>query len=77
MRKATIIHSRQKGASNKLGLIGAIIKFSKLANERFGIEILTFDELNKMDVDNLKNLYTALRVQLKIPRKIKTIYWSK
>lgn len=66
--KSSVIKSRKKGKSRKLALIGAIINYSKIAHEQFNIEILTFEELNKMLPDQLSNVYTELRIQLNIPR---------
>ena len=58
------ILKRKLGVSRKFYLVSLIIKHSKISNEMFGTKVLTFEELSKMNVDQLVNLHIELRIRI-------------
>jgi len=52
----------------KHNLINRIIELNEIAVEVFGVKLLDRDELNNLELNDLKNIKTELRIQIGFKR---------
>lgn len=71
MRKESLMKTRINPGLIKSTIIHNILKNNKIAQELFGIEKLTIEELYDMKIKDLRNVDSELRIQIGMKRSFK------